>query len=1813
MSVKVISRAERAAGEKAERVGKRTPGVVSRPDADTGDLAERKDLVKAGEVYISKSQYESLGAQEKRLLKELGPERYQKVFKATHVEVGDGEWIHKDRLAALPESHQDVLREKGTKGYSQWIESAKETMGEYVVEPSPEAEAIQLADMPSAEVGEGEKEAEAAQYDIIGAVESGVSDEVFEAMGFSSDAVAGAKEVAAAKGRLSAYAKDDGTYQIVEAIEAGADPKDFEKIGVDSEDIWRATKLAGVSSKMGSDFVTVDESTGARSYNLSGALEEDKLSEGDLQDLVQIGLFTTDEVIAAQRDASFKTMMSSYSEVNDGVTQYNLEAAVRGGADLGELRHYFGKDTIQGVVRDVKFKDVMEPYKSGEDGYDIAAACSDGVSVAELNHYFGKSTVDKAVKDANFQSVMAPYVETKDGEESWNVQKALKGGVDEKLIKEYVGQDAITQAKAAIELEAYPAPTTKKVTVTRKLDQRQRHHRNKFAQWKLAFRVTHAGRSPNRREMYKSPYYNRGEEWIHGNLTTTKTVKLPKTDQPSYNVFAAIQGGVSQKTLETAFGADAATAMMAEYNKAKDLVGKPVSEGGIEQSDFDVLVKEGPEAFTTHVQGKTETKAERKLSVDFQEGDVWVNKSWYDGLTADEKKEFKKKGEVQPRVEFTDKQGKAKSFGGAEWKRMNAKERLEAMGVKDPTISEFLAVYLDMKGYGKDPHDEALDNKWAWYEKHKKRKWKQHWLQGEWEYGKLRWHDDEHKWVHPRGKQKYENYKKIRNKWIDTGHVMYKEHYGWSKAGREATIKTISDLGMPAVRVVRHGVGFRDISGEEWAVSGLSAVGWATTGATLAVRAPVIATSKVATLAGKPMAVSAAAAKTVSIGKTVAGATVRATATVGKIVGKVPTPVAKVSISPTLGSRAAAVTLKPITVGELASPVGTGAAQALRAGKIVAGRVSAAPSGLQRTGVIPHTHLVRDVTSVAETAARRAAPPSMRLTKRVGAREVVGETIGPKGPITVGEVGRAVALEAPVAAGRGALQIGRGAVRGYQVTTGHAVKFGGWAESALVPWKIPAKAVTVRLGETGGHTLKLKVPKIAGMTDVQAATALRPHVAGLIEKMAAGKPAVVQTPWGEMRAISSPMQRVFGPSVAHVTGDIGWVKGAQIMVGESPMYAGPSVYTAFAGASSRAGQVAKAPGALIMKVGYRAQKYPVSVVGRDISHMRVAGEKFLKSGKAIGRWEMFKSYVAPGMGRTLELETLYGTRTPIFLTKVGRPLGQTAVGRATIALVKPPATRVATVGKAKVAGTTSGLVRSRVGLTIGRGGLATARVTRAARSRVASLPTGFERTGMVPSTRTVKTVSRVAETPLSRTISPSMKLTTRVSYRKVTTMVPGVTSKAVTVGDISKGALTVGKDVLRRTGLRRPHVGQHVSRLVHVERYQIPYLRQLPTSWAYTRVGTTRIPIRFGGETTAGGARVGLREMHLAKVEAFKETIGGTKRMFLRQRPLPTGVGFDAATLERLERAAVQGAQARAAAGIAEPILVGRYPSLAGQARLGSRAVVSGYGANLLMESPRIGRFGGRVDSARVARTPVGADVRLAMLPTVRRDLRVAEDFRGRLVGADRRAFAFEPRRDSYATWEDRRDMEARREWRFTPVPRRDVRIPVEQERVPRAPVSDRRDLRDIVGRGPERADIRGVSATREERRVEGRDVMARAPIAEVTTKRSPPPVAALPLRSTGFDPFRIPEMPGREILWEKLPVVQEALFVHMPEMPTARVVDPLKPRGMKLWGTTLLRRRRVIRDGRLGRGRQRAMVRAGRVHRPAPTPAVLRRVAYAT
>ena len=1811
MSVKVITRAEKAAAEKVDRTGKRTPGVVSQPGADTVDLAEREDLVKAGDVYISKSQYESLGAREQRLLRELGPERYQKVFKATHVEVGEGEWIHKDKLSALPESHQDILKEKGTKGYADWVDAAKETMEKYTVEPSPEVEDVQpTGDMPSAV---SEEPAEGVRYDIIKAVEAGVSDEVFQAMGFTSDAITGAKEVAAAKGRLSDYVKDDGTYQIVEALEGGADPKDFEKIGVGSGDIWKAEKLAGVSSKMGSDFVTVDQETGARSYDLSGALEENRLSDDDLQDLVQVGLFTTSEINTAKRDASFKTMMSDYVEVQDGTSQYNLEAAVSGGVDLGELNHYFGKDTVKGVVRDVRFKADMEPYEADGGGYDIAAASSGGVSETELHHYFGKSVVEQAVKDADFQSKMSPYIETKDGEDSWNIQEAIKGGVDENLIKEYVGSDAVTQAKAAIQLEAFPAPTTKKVTVTRKLSQKQRHHRNKFSQWKAAFRVLHGGKNPTRQQMYKSPYYNRGEEWIHGNLTTTKIVPIPKSEQPSYNIFAAIQGGVSQGTLETAFGAETAAAMVEEYNKAKSLVGKPVSEGGIEQSDFDVLVKEGPEAFTTHVQGKTETSKERKLSVDFQDGDVWVTKSWYDNLTSDEKKEFKSKGTVTPRVEFTDKQGKAKSYGGKEWGRMNAKERLAAMGVKDPSISEFLAVYLDMKGYAMDPHDKALEEKWAWYEKYKKRKWKQSWLEGDWEYGRLRWHDDKHTWVHPRGKQRYENYKKIRNKWIDTGHVMYKEHYGLAKAGREATIKTISDLGMPAVRVVRHGVGFRDISGQEWALTGLGAVGWATAGASLAVKAPVIATSKVATLASKPIAVSATAAKVGTTSKTLAAASVKATATVGRAVGKLPTPMARVSVSPTLGTRAAGVTLKPITVGELASPIGTGAGEALRAGKIVAARVSAAPSGLQRVGVVSQPQLVREITSVAETAASRAASPGMRLTKRVGVREVTTETIGAKGPVTVGEVGRAVAVEAPVAAGRGALQIGRGAVRGYQVTTGHAVKFGGWAESALVPWKIPAKAVTVRLGETGGHTLKMKVPRMAGMTDVQAATALRPHVASLIEKMAAGKPAVVTTPWGELKAVSSPMQRVFGPSVAHATGDISWVKGAQIMVGESPMYAGPAVYTAFAGAASRAGQVARAPGALIMKVGYRAQKYPVSVVGRDISHMRVAGEKFLKSGQALGRWELFKSYVAPGMGRTLELETLYGSRTPIFLTKVGRPLGQTAMGRAAIGLAKPPATRIATVGRAQVTEATSALARSRVGLTVKSGGLTTARMARIARSRVASLPTGFERTGMVPSTTTVKTVSRVAETPLSRAVSPSMRLTTRVGYRRVTTMAPGATGKAITVGDVSRSALTLGKGMLRRTGLKRPQMGQRISRLAHVERYQIPYLRQLPTKWAYTRVGTTKIPLRFGGETAAGGARVGLREMHLAKVEAFKETVGGTGRMLLRRRPLPTGVGFDAATLAKLERAAMQGAEARAAAGIAEPILVGRYPSVAGQARLGSRAVMGGYGAQVLAEplSTREGR--GTVDTSRVVRAAVGADVRLAMLPTVRADLQVAGEDRRRLVGADRRAFAFEPRRDVYATWEDRRDMEARREWRFSPVSGRGVRAPVGVGRVPRVPVRGRRDVRDFVAREPERADIRGVSAARAERRAEVRDIVGRAPRSEVVTRHRPLPAAPPPIPAMSLGLFRMPEMPGKEVLWEKLPVVHEALFVHMPEMPTAKVVDPLQPRGMKLWDTTLLRRRRVIRGARLGRGRQRAVVRAGRVYRPAPAPAALRRVAYET
>ena len=1310
-----------------ERVEGRTPGVMAAPG---GASVGAGVVVGKGRerAEVGKAEFGTLSAEQQKQLKVLGPERFQRVFEATNVQVGEGEWIDKKVFSGLPENHQTYLKEKGVTAYKEWTGAAQTAMAGYVV-------------------GEG-------QYDVVKAVEGGVSDDTLTALGISAGDVKRARDRVAAEGMVGEYKTSEGSYNVVSAVMAGVDPAVFVGVGVSEGDVNSASDLAGALKNLG---VYASVSGEVISVDLGGALEAGVASEGDIEELVRAGLYTGSQVNDAKRDAAF-------------------------------------------------FK-AMKPYKVGEGFYNVAAALKGGVGRSALERHFGKEAVDEARESAKAESTLDKYRIEGD---RFDVGKAYEDGVSEDLLVSTFGSEVVAEAKL---------------------------------------------------------------------ISQANVV----ADKYGGDLAMAVAKGENRELLVRAYGED-------QVAKATE---------------------------------------------------------WYGDLSPEDQAEFKATGDISPKVEFVTKKGETKSIKESVWKGMSLKGKLAEMGYKDPTVEEYVAVYLDSKGFGNDPDQEALDEGWAWYYKYPERKWSQQWhagwkpqISGEWKYGELRWMDDKHKNIDPRGKEKYEAYKKSRGKYADAAFAMYKEDYGVTKALREWAIMTVSDLGMPAVRVVRKEVGFRDISAQEWALTGLSAVAWGTSAVTVGLRVPVVAKTSIGKAAVKPLSVSAGVGAAGKFG-------VVAVKGVGKVVGAVPFPVPKIGVG--IGEGGVAVTVTPVTFGGVAAGVSRGVASA-------SGVVSRGAAGVGRVAGRVPTGLER----VAWTPAGEQVVSSLRL----------GEAVTLGGAAVVGGIKTLpVVVRAPVKA----------VSAGYGAGMGGATKFVGWAESAIVPWKLPAKSVTVRLGETGGHTVKLVVPKIPGMTELEAATQLRPYVAELVEQLVAGKATSIVTPWGEIRAITSPMQKVFGPSVAHATGEIGPWRVPEVVVGADTLFGGPSIYTAFAVGTSRVGRVATSPGAVILRAGYRAHAYPLSVLGGNISQLRMAAGRFLSSGKALGRWELYKTYVAPGMGRVLEFETIYGTGTKLF-----------------------------------------------------------------------SAP----------------------------------------------------------------------------------------ARLSH--------LRELGARWAYTRVGATKIPIRFMGESAAEVPSMGLREMHVAKVEAFRETLAGAKRELMRQK-VPTGAEFLPSTgVSRVVQAASE----------VVPVVVERYPSMGTVARgvIGFEPVsISALYRSVIGERPFTSVGRGGVSSAVFRRGLVSPVSRVGVVYP--RDV----------VGAQGRIGIFTPT-DAYR---DVRGMWESRDIVYSPV---------------RADIGGGRFDYGVV-RTSGRADVgwRGIIGDYSRADV-GRVDMGR-PRVFPSYHRIPIPFVWLP-GAKGEEEVGRPEALGQEMLWERLPVVEEALFFHFPTMPTAPIVAPLEPRRVRFWDEDILRRRKVYKKARLGRAR---------------------------
>jgi hypothetical protein len=749
-------------------------------------------------------------------LKTLGPERFKRVFEATHEQVGDGEWVEKTVFEGLPESHQTYLREKGVSEYGAWVDAAKTAMAGYAVE------------------------GEDGKYDLVEAVQGGVSDDVFNAIGMDSGSVEEARKVADALTRVGVYGTADGSYDVVAGLKAGALGADFVAVGISEDDVKKAQEIVEFEGTMG-------------------------------------GYGKTDA---------------------EGNTSYDLEAAYRAGVSVETLERYFGADVARDTKVSVDFQAAMEPYKTGTDAegrvtYDVAAAVAGGVSASLIRHNFGRDVYDEA-KTASQTSGVADRYEVAEGK---------------------------------------------------------------------------------------------------------------------YNVYAALARGEDRGVLEATFGkADVETAD-AEYRRLQGLVGKSVVEGGIEQKDLDVLVSQGPEAYEKQINEKTETETHRKVTS--QGSDYWVEKSWYDGLSDSEKKEFTDTGSVTPRVEFTNKKGEKQSVEGKVWARMSARERLESMGVKDPTADEYVAVYLEKKGYGQDPIWYAVGKKWGYWEAYDKPRFvRQGWasLEWEWETGELKFYNDE-------GRKSYEAYKRNRENYADAGFVDYREQFGWRKALREAAIKTVSELGLPAVEVVRKDVGVKDISGVDWAVTALGVVGWGTAVVAAGFKAPVIATSRVGGIATRELSLARPVGLVGKVSGVVAKPVVKAVVGTSKVVGKTPTVVPRVSVSSGWG--VTSITMKPMTVGEVVSWSGRTTAGVGRG-------VWRMPSGMEKamwspvTGEVTTSPLrVGEATELFGAAAMETAqlaPAAVRGVRagvakavgRVGRTELLvgkGVRVTPSKVVTWGEHG----------------------------------------------------------------------------------------------------------------------------------------------------------------------------------------------------------------------------------------------------------------------------------------------------------------------------------------------------------------------------------------------------------------------------------------------------------------------------------------------------------------------------------------------------------------------------------------------------------------------------------------------------------------------------------------------------------------------------------------------------------------------------------------------------------------------------------------
>ena len=376
------------------------------------------------------------------------------------------------------------------------------------------------------------------------------------------------------------------------------------------------------------------------------------------------------------------------------------------------------------------------------------------------------------------------------------------------------------------------------------------------------------------------------------------------------------------------------------------------------------------------------------------EGAVWINRDVWEGMSHGERAEYAETGKSTGTINVRNRKGEDVEVSRWEWNKKDTKAKLHFLGWKQPDSSRYVSFAMQEKAAAgddryMDPELMKLSRSHGFHGKirqHDKPKWKWKGVEGYWEYYTIDLPNDE--------KERYDQWKKQWNRLRDIEYKNYSGDYGGLAVVGEV-INDFVGLAFPAVRAAKPGVDVEEISGMEWFMTGIGA-------ATMVVPAAAsVRGAKLASAAAKgstvktpfylkPLGTWRGVGKTVgvkaptTVGKVGAKAAVKVSKAVAKPVGRMPTAIPKVSVAPGVSGRVA-VAVKPMAVSEVVSGLGT------KVVRPVVGKISAAKATVSRFPVAEKWGMAPSVSPTGQALRVKFGLPSE--TVAVGVK-----------PITVGDI-----------------------------------------------------------------------------------------------------------------------------------------------------------------------------------------------------------------------------------------------------------------------------------------------------------------------------------------------------------------------------------------------------------------------------------------------------------------------------------------------------------------------------------------------------------------------------------------------------------------------------------------------------------------------------------------------------------------------------------------------------------------------------------------------------------------------------------------